>query len=83
MFKVNNTESGVKAFLGGFKAEDIAAKVQECREGQCSCACDPEMMKKIEKIEVAAEDNGASITITGEVKAEELEPMMKGCLYEA
>lgn len=80
MFKVNNTESGVKAFLGGFKAEDIAAKVQECRDGQCSCACDPKMMAKIENIEVAAEENGASITITGDVKAEELEPMMKGCL---
>lgn len=80
MFKVNNTKSGVKAFLGGFKAEDIAAKVQECLDGQCSCACDPQMMEKIENIEVSAEENGASITITGDVRAEELEPMMKGCL---
>ncbi|MCD6654150.1 MAG: hypothetical protein LT067_05230 [Sulfurovum sp.] len=80
MFKVNNTKSGVKAFLGGFKAEDIAAKVQECLDGQCSCACDPQMMEKIENIEVSAEENGASITVTGDVKAEELEPMMKGCL---
>ena len=80
MFKVNNTKSGVKAFLGGFNAEDIAAKVQECLDGQCSCACDPQMMEKIENIEVSAEENGASITITGDVKAEELEPMMKGCL---
>lgn len=82
MFKVNNTNKGVKAFLGGLKAEEIAAKVQECQDGQCSCACDPEMMQKIKNIEVSAEENGASITITGEVKAEELEPMMKGCLYE-
>lgn len=37
-------------------------------------------MKKIENTEVSAEDNGVSITITGNVKAKELEPMMKGCL---
>ncbi|MBD3790234.1 MAG: hypothetical protein IE885_07720 [Campylobacterales bacterium] len=80
MFKVNTTNTGVKAFLGGLKAEDIEAKVQECRVGQCSCACDLEMMAKIENIEVSAEENGASITITGNVKAEEIEPMMKGCL---
>ena len=36
--------------------------------------------KKIENIEVLSEENGASITITGDVKAEELEPMMKGYL---
>lgn len=80
MLKVHNTSNGVQAFLGGLKAEDIASKVQECQDGQCSCACDPEMMGKIENIEVAAENNGASITITGDVKAEELEPMMKECL---
>ena len=80
MFKVNNTQNGVKAFLGGLKAEEIKTKVQECQEGQCSCACDPQMMQKIEKIEVATEENGASITITGNVSAEELEPMMKECL---
>jgi hypothetical protein len=80
MLSVKNINNGVKAFLGGFKAEDIAAKVQECRDGQCGCACDPQMMAKIENIEVSTEENGASITITGDVKAEELEPMMKGCL---
>lgn len=80
MLKVNNTNNGVKAFVGGLKAEDVSAKVQECQAGQCSCACEPEMMKKIENIEVSAQDNGVNITITGDVKAEELEPMMKGCL---
>lgn len=80
MFKVNTTNSGVKAFLGGLIAEDIEAKVQECRDGQCSCACDSEILAKIENIEVSTEENGTSITITGDVKAEELEPMMKGCL---
>ncbi|QOP41375.1 hypothetical protein [Sulfurimonas marina] len=80
MFKVNNTQNGVKAFLGGFKAEDVNVKVQECKDGNCSCNCDPQMMEKIENIEVSSEENGASITITGDVKAEELEPMMKECL---
>jgi len=80
MFKVNNMQNGVKAFLGGFKAEDISEKVQECKDGNCSCNCDPQMMEKIEKIEVSSEVNGASITITGDVKSEELEPMMKECL---
>ncbi|UFH60302.1 hypothetical protein [Sulfurovum mangrovi] len=80
MFKVKNTDHGIEAFLGGFKAEEIHAKVQACQEGQCSCACDPEMMQKIEKIEVTAEENGATVTITGDVHAEELEPMMKECL---
>lgn len=80
MLKVNNTNQGVKAFVGGLKSEDVAAKVQECQAGQCSCACDPKIMKKIENIEVSAENNGVSITITGDVKAKELEPMMKGCL---
>lgn len=80
MLKVNNTNNGVKAFLGGFKAEDINAKVQECVDGNCSCDCDPQMMDKIKNIEVSSEENGASITITGDVNAEELEPMMRGCL---
>ncbi len=80
MFNVNNTQNGVKAFLGGFKAEEVNAKVQECKDGNCSCNCDPQMMEKIENIEVSSEENGTSIIITGDVKAEELEPMMKECL---
>ncbi len=80
MFKVIDTQNGVKAFLGGLKAEEIHAKVQECQDGQCSCACDPQMMQKIEKVEVSTEENGTSIMITGKVSAEELEPMMKECL---
>ena len=80
MFKVTNTKTGVKAFLGGFKAEDLNAKVQECQDGSCSCECDPQMMQKIGKIEVASIEDGASLTITGDVTAEELEPMMRGCL---
>ncbi len=80
MFKVDNTKSGVKAVLSGFKSEDLSAKIAECQSGECSCSCSPEIMEKIEKIEVKNEKEGTSITITGDVKAEELEPMMKECL---
>lgn len=80
MFRVENTGKGVKAFLGGFSAEDLRAKVSECQDGNCSCDCDPAMMQKITNIEVLSEENGASITIEGDVNAAELEPMMRGCL---
>ncbi len=80
MFKINNTSKGVKAFLGGFRAEDLSAKIEACKDGACSCNCDPQMMQKITNIEVNSEENGASITIDGDVKAEELEPMMSECL---
>jgi len=80
MFTISNTNKGVKAFIGGLKAEDISAKIEACKEGNCSCSCDPQMMQKISNIEVKSEENGASITIEGDVNAQELEPMMKGCL---
>lgn len=80
MFKVTNTDKGVKAFLTGFKTNELSAKIQECQDGDCSCDCDPQMMQKIQNIEVKSENGGASITITGDVDAKELEPMMKECL---
>lgn len=80
MFKINNTNNGVKAFLGGFKAEDLSAKIEACKDGVCSCSCDPQMMQKITNIVVMSEENGASITIDGDVNAQELEPMMRECL---
>lgn len=81
MFKVDNTQNGVKAFLNGFSTQDVSSKIQACQEGSCSCECSPEMMQKIENIEVKSEKDGStSITITGDVKAEELAPMMKECL---
>ena len=50
MFKVSNTDRGVKAFITGFKTEELSAKIQECKEGSCSCDCDPEIMEKIQNI---------------------------------
>ena len=80
MFKVNNTDKGVKAFLTGFKTEDLSAKIDACKDGECSCDCDPELMQRIDNIEVSSEDNGTSIVITGDVDAKELEPLMRECL---
>ncbi len=80
MFKVQNTTSGVKATLTGFNTKELSEKIDECKNGECSCSCDPEMMKKIQNIEVKGEDDKTSITITGDVNKEELEPMMKECL---
>lgn len=80
MFKVDNTQNGVKAFLGGFSTEDVSSKIQACQEGSCVCECSPEMMQKIKNIEVKSEKDGTSISITGDVTAEELAPMMKECL---
>ena len=80
MFKVSNTGKGVKAFMTGFKTEDLSAKIQECKDGSCGCDCDPSIMEKIENIEVKSENDGTSITITGEVDAKTIEPMMKECL---
>jgi hypothetical protein len=80
MFQINNTQTGVKAILQGFKAQDLQDKIDACKEGNCSCSCDTQMMQKITNIEVASESDGASITITGDVNAEELAPMMQGCL---
>lgn len=80
MFKVQNTTSGVKATLTGFNTEELSAKIDECKSGECSCSCDPSVMQKIENIEVKGEDGKTSITITGDVDKELLKPMMKECL---
>ena len=80
MFKVTNTNSGVNAVLTGFDAKELSEKIAECQSGACACSCSPEIMQKIEKIEVSGENNKTTISITGDVKAEELEPMMKECL---
>lgn len=80
MFKINNTDTGVKAFITGFKTEELSAKIAECQDGHCSCSCDPQIMQKIKNIEVTSENEGTNIIITGDVDSKELEPLMKGCL---
>ncbi|OIP55212.1 MAG: hypothetical protein AUK54_04515 [Helicobacteraceae bacterium CG2_30_36_10] len=80
MFKMNNTDTGVKAFITGFKTQELSAKIQECKDGECSCNCDPQIMQKITNIEVTSENEGTNIVITGDVDSKELEPLMRGCL---
>jgi len=76
---INHT-GGVKAFLGGFSSEELSAKIEACKGGECACNCDPEMMQKIESIDLATVEGGATITITGDVDAQTLAPMMQNCL---
>lgn len=78
--KISNIEKGVKAVLTGFNTVELSDKISECQNGQCSCSCSPDIMRKIENIEVIGDNETTSITITGDVKAQELAPMMKECL---
>ncbi|MDD2367703.1 MAG: hypothetical protein PHQ90_00285 [Sulfuricurvum sp.] len=77
---IMNQTNGVKAFLGGFSTEELSAKIEACQSGNCDCACDPAIMKKIEGISLATVEGGATITISGDVDAQTLAPMMQECL---
>jgi len=77
---ITNQSGGVKAFLSGFNTEELSSKIEACKNGQCECSCDPEMMRKIESIDVADAEGGSTITIMGEVDAQTLAPMMQECL---
>jgi len=77
---ITNQSGGVKAFLSGFSTEELSAKIIACPTGQCDCECDPAVMEKITNIELSSEAGGATITVTGDVDAHTLEPMMKECL---
>ncbi|MDD4856006.1 MAG: hypothetical protein PHU41_09210 [Sulfuricurvum sp.] len=78
--KIMNHTGGVKAFLGGFSTEELSAKIEACKSGECACDCDPAMMQKIESIDLASVEGGSTITITGDVNAQTLAPMMQECL---
>lgn len=78
--EITNQTNGVKAFLGGFSTEELSVKIAACQNGQCECSCDPEIMQKIEGIELTSVEEGSIITITGNVDAQTLAPMMQECL---
>ena len=78
--EITNQTNGVKAFLSGFSTEELSAKIEACKTGECSCNCDPAMMQKIESIDLESVDGGSTITITGDVDAQTLAPMMQECL---
>lgn len=74
--------NGFSAIITGYSADELSKKVNECKDGNCSCDCDPKMMEKIENIEVAACKEGTKITITGNVSVENIAPMMQQCLVQ-
>lgn len=77
---VSNIKNGVKATLKGFSTQDLNAKIEACQNGQCDCDCDPSLMQKIEGIELKEENGDATLTVTGDVDAQTLAPMMQSCL---
>ena len=78
--EISNQKNAVKAFLSGFSTEELSAKIEACKTGECSCNCDPAMMQKIESIDLESVEGGSTITITGDVDAQTLAPMMQECL---
>ena len=77
---ITNQPNGVKATLTGFNAIEIENKIQACQSGQCDCNCDPVIMQKIEGIDLKENDEGTTLTVTGDVDVDTLAPMMESCL---
>jgi hypothetical protein len=77
---ITNQKNGVKAFLSGFSTEELGSKIEACQNGNCDCACDPAVMQRIEGIELTSVEGGSILTVTGNVDAETLAPMMQECL---
>lgn len=77
---ITNQKNGVKAFLSGFSTEELGSKIEACQNGNCDCACDLAVMQRIEGIELTSVEGGSILTVTGNVDAETLAPMMKECL---
>lgn len=71
--------NGVGAVINGISAKDLSDKVNECKDGNCSCDCSPEIMEKIENIEVCSHEDGVEIKITGDVTVQTIAPMMEKC----
>lgn len=78
--EITNQTNGVKAFLSGFNTSELNAKIEACQSGQCECQCDPMIMQKIDKIKLTTIEGGATVSITGDVDAQTLAPMMQSCL---
>ncbi len=78
--KFKENTKGFSAIINGFSVEELNKKVSECKDGNCSCDCSPEIMEKIENIEVCSHDDGAEIKITGDVTVQTIAPMMQKCL---
>ncbi len=80
--KFKENSNGFSAIISGVDKNLITTKVNECKDGNCSCNCDIEIMNKIENVEVLEIDGKTEIKITGEVTKEMLAPMMEECLIK-
>lgn len=70
---VNSLKDGVDiSFTGEVKKENIVTMVQNCQTGKCECMSD-ETKKKIKNMEVSGEDGDVNLTLSGEIKKEEIE----------
>ncbi|MDY0194871.1 MAG: hypothetical protein WC253_05230 [Sulfurovaceae bacterium] len=77
--KFKENTKGISALINGFSVEELNKKVSDCKDGNCSCNCSPEIMEKIENIEVCSHKDGAEIKITGDIKVQNIAPMMEKC----
>ena len=80
MIKINATQTGIKATLSGFNMSSVSERIAACQEGSCECACDPEVMKKIDDIKITGDANNTTIEVVGDIDAETVAPMMQECL---
>jgi len=80
MIKMSQTTTGISAILTGFNKENVSAKIAACQEGSCECACDPEVMHKIDNIEISGDSSVTTINISGNIDADTIAPMMQECL---
>ena len=80
MIKINATQQGIKATLSGFDMKNVSEKIAACQEGSCECACDPEVMKKIDGINITGDSDNTTIEVIGDIDAETVAPMMQACL---
>jgi hypothetical protein len=77
---ITNQQNGVKATLTGFSTTELNSKIEACQNGQCGCDCDPGVMEKITGIELKEESGSTTLTVSGDVDATTLAPMMESCL---
>ncbi|MGD9971141.1 MAG: hypothetical protein AB7S65_11880 [Sulfuricurvum sp.] len=77
---ITNQTGGVKAFLTGFSTEELEQKILFCQNGQCECTCDPQIMEKIEEIELSSDAEGSILVLKGELDAASIAPMINECL---
>ena len=77
--KISDTSRGADVHInGGVKFSEIEALAQSCSDGSCDCS--PEMMNKIDDIQVSGKDGDVKITLQGkEVNAKEIQSCMSGC----